>query len=331
MVQFANVIPTQYADYLKSQLGELEFRSGGGFTSLTNPPQLLQWIVDDFKSINMRELRKMPEVVGLLFSSYLRDVWVSEFPPSGNIHSTIEIVDNLLVDAEQVVVASLTACKFVDPQRVYVKLANVRDAMFDLFGRQLDRELAISALSLDLVRDVHRKLGARDLFPETERGLFREKPAGARGSSVSYCMANQIKRRLEILLAFVQVESHRILAQDDPVVRTGEIFKLATIFFRQFLLIHPFSNGNGRTARLLTNVVLNQVTIVPFSLFYRDRKTYLDVLEAANNGPPHALAFYLLHGARKTMEDICWLAMDLQDDSTVDLATDELARTSCRS
>ena len=43
--------------------------------------------------------------------------------------------------------------------------------------------------------------------------------------------------------------------------------------------IHPFSDGNGRTARLLMNLLLLQSGYVPVAVRPEDRKQYLDTLE----------------------------------------------------
>jgi Fic family protein len=43
--------------------------------------------------------------------------------------------------------------------------------------------------------------------------------------------------------------------------------------------IHPFSDGNGRTARLLMNLMLIRGGYPPVTVRPEDRKTYLDALE----------------------------------------------------
>jgi len=43
--------------------------------------------------------------------------------------------------------------------------------------------------------------------------------------------------------------------------------------------IHPFSDGNGRTARLLMNLLLIRAGYVPIAVRPEDRKRYLDALE----------------------------------------------------
>ena len=43
--------------------------------------------------------------------------------------------------------------------------------------------------------------------------------------------------------------------------------------------IHPFGDGNGRTARLLMNLLLIREGYPPVAVRPEDRKTYLDALE----------------------------------------------------
>ena len=46
--------------------------------------------------------------------------------------------------------------------------------------------------------------------------------------------------------------------------------------------IHPFSDGNGRTSRLLMNLLLIRGGYMPVAVRPEDRKTYLDTLERAS-------------------------------------------------
>ncbi len=46
--------------------------------------------------------------------------------------------------------------------------------------------------------------------------------------------------------------------------------------------IHPFTDGNGRTARLLTNLLLIRGGYVPIPIRPEDRKSYLDALESGS-------------------------------------------------
>ena len=59
--------------------------------------------------------------------------------------------------------------------------------------------------------------------------------------------------------------------------------ELASLFHLRFLQVHPFSDGNGKTARLLMNLVLMRYGY-PFltNIAYRDRARYIDALEEAD-------------------------------------------------
>jgi len=48
--------------------------------------------------------------------------------------------------------------------------------------------------------------------------------------------------------------------------------------------IHPFIDGNGRTARLLTNLILMRYGFPPIVILKLDRKKYYDTLEMAHRG-----------------------------------------------
>jgi Fic family protein len=49
----------------------------------------------------------------------------------------------------------------------------------------------------------------------------------------------------------------------------------------KFVSIHPFIDGNGRTARLLTNLILLKAGLLPLIIRPRDRKQYINVIEKA--------------------------------------------------
>jgi cell filamentation protein len=55
----------------------------------------------------------------------------------------------------------------------------------------------------------------------------------------------------------------------------------------EFIKIHPFNNGNGRTGRILMNWVAMKFGYAPLDLYHRDgesRRTYIDAMKAMDNG-----------------------------------------------
>jgi len=60
---------------------------------------------------------------------------------------------------------------------------------------------------------------------------------------------------------------------------------LATIFHHKFEKIHPFSDGNGRTGRMILNHILIKNNYPPLIIYRKDRTMYLDALGSADKIP----------------------------------------------
>ncbi|MFM2049046.1 MAG: hypothetical protein RI955_1594 [Bacteroidota bacterium] len=58
----------------------------------------------------------------------------------------------------------------------------------------------------------------------------------------------------------------------------------ATMFHHRFVFIHPFFDGNGRTVRLLFNLLLMKAGFPPAIILKNDRKKYYDALKKCDGG-----------------------------------------------
>lgn len=115
-------------------------------------------------------------------------------------------------------------------------------------------------LSLGLILKIQKQVTA-GLLPAFETGRLREKPVAVhdpRTGKVVYLPpdAKDVAPLLENLLNFVNVNKKII----DPLI-------LAGIFHKQMVIIHPFMDGNGRTTRLATKVLLAEMGLNTFNLF----------------------------------------------------------------
>lgn len=55
----------------------------------------------------------------------------------------------------------------------------------------------------------------------------------------------------------------------------------------EFIRIHPFNNGNGRTGRILMNIIAMKFGYKPLELYFREgesRKVYIHAMKTADNG-----------------------------------------------
>lgn len=75
---------------------------------------------------------------------------------------------------------------------------------------------------------------------------------------------------------------------------------LAATFHYRFVDIHPFDDGNGRMARLLTNLILMQQGFIPVVIRTENKGAYLLALEQADAGDLEPFICYigeaLIHG-----------------------------------
>jgi len=85
--------------------------------------------------------------------------------------------------------------------------------------------------------------------------------------------------------------------------------ELAAFFHHKLVYIHPFLDGNGRTARLLMNVILMR-NGYPFTVFLKvDRPKYLRALSEADNGNLIPFANFIANCVERSL-DIYLLAFE---------------------
>jgi len=115
-------------------------------------------------------------------------------------------------------------------------------------------------LSLELVLKIQKQVTA-GLLPKFESGRLREKPVvvnDPRTAKAVYLApdAKDIRMLLADLIDFINYHKETI----DSLI-------LAGLFHKQMVLIHPFTDGNGRATRLTTKVLLAEMGLDTFNLF----------------------------------------------------------------
>jgi Fic family protein len=130
------------------------------------------------------------------------------------------------------------------------------------------RELAAKPAPVEegTVRELHRRIIARSQ-PEIG-GIYSSLPRRIAGSPVVLPNAAKIP---DLMKAFGE---WLLAAEITPATSFEAHFRLAAI--------HPFGDGNGRTARLLMNLLLLREGYPPVAVRPEDRKAYLDTLQHAS-------------------------------------------------
>jgi len=75
--------------------------------------------------------------------------------------------------------------------------------------------------------------------------------------------------------------------------KTGHPVTLAALAHHRLAAIHPFNDGNGRTARLVLNLILMRAGFPPAIILYAKRRQYYRFLELADAGKPAALVNFV--------------------------------------
>ena len=115
-----------------------------------------------------------------------------------------------------------------------------------------------------VVLDIHKKLLSG--IDDYNAGFYRNCPVRISGSRV--ILPNPMKV-LDLMKEF--------FGKFDSIKNVEDIIKTHL----DFVSIHPFSDGNGRCARLLMNLLLMQNGFCPIIIRPRDRKRYINSIEKA--------------------------------------------------
>ena len=126
-------------------------------------------------------------------------------------------------------------------------------------------------------------------------GCFRKVPVRISGSRT--VLPNPLK-----VPDLMEQFNHWLKTTDEEI-----IFKAINAHYR-LVTIHPFKDGNGRTARLLMNLILMQSGFTPAIIRKIDRKRYLDALEkyqtTGNSDSYYSVMLSALNRSLKTAIDM---------------------------
>ena len=159
-----------------------------------------------------------------------------------------------------------------------MELANIRQAI-QYVEENIKKD---STISLKHLREIH-KLTVHGLHIDgsSNPGGFRNEQVRIEGSQCPVSLPSLINAQMQELIDYINL----------PTEPKYGIIKIACAHHR-FTVIHPFDNGNGRTARTLTYAMLIQqgflrkskAILNPSSIFCIDRVAYYNTLSAADTG-----------------------------------------------
>ena len=115
-----------------------------------------------------------------------------------------------------------------------------------------------------VMKDIHALLMENILIG----GIYRNVEVRISGAGFRPPSPNEMYRQIKDFFA------------DLPYRTDSNAFELAAWTHTEFVKIHPFVDGNGRTSRMLMNYQLMAQGFLPVSIAKEDRLEYFDALEA---------------------------------------------------
>lgn len=189
--------------------------------------------------------RRLPKVVLLEFEKTAREV---------STYASNSIEGNPLPLTEVKKVLKSKPENIRDSEKEVVNYNHALEKLNDLLAsNQLE-------LSLGLILDIHRHV-IGGLLPTFQTGELRQHPVvvnDPRSGQIVYIPpeVEKVKELVEDLIMYISENKTKV----DPLI-------LAGIFHKQMVIIHPFMDGNGRTTRLATKVLLAKMGLNTFNLF----------------------------------------------------------------
>lgn len=224
-----------------------------------------------------------------------------------HIFHTLESIGSARIEGNNTTIAEYIETKLAEapPSNPGIsEILNIEKAM-----AFIDENIKNADFNRAFVSELHKKVVEGLLPPPNGEGdhtpgLYRNKSVSITRSEHKPPEPIQIEQYMDELFAFINRE-------DEPKY---DLLKVAIVHHR-FLWIHPFTNGNGRTVRLLTYAMLVKQgfnvdegrILNPTAVFCSSRKNYYRYLSLADTGKNKGILSwceYVLKGLKHEIEKI---------------------------
>jgi len=207
------------------------------------------------------------------------------------------------------------------PFRDYLELKGHNEAVKRVFAYAE----APTRLTESLLKDFHRLILVEpyaDSAAEINPGEYKKKRNylyTQTGERIDFLAPSEVPEAVNALLNWVNNQLF-------PPKRKKNKYNLhplltAAAFHAQFVLIHPFGDGNGRLARLFTNLILMQAGYAPAIFPIEAREEYYAILTESSLEAPETLAVFLAEYCKENLKIAIEVAEGKHDNSLEKIQT----------
>lgn len=223
---------------------------------------------------------------GLPSPAEAEDIWTAIWYQEAH-HSTALEGNTLVLQQVELLLAEGRAVGNKE-LREYMEVRGYADAARWVYGQALEPEewKPGAPMTLTEVRHVHGlALGLVWGVSPHPNATPKEKPGSFREHDIQQFPGGMTPPSwVEVPAAMADwVRSLKSIAASDNVIER------VAAAHGEFERIHPFLDGNGRTGRLMMNLLLVRFGYPPAIIYTRDRNRYLDALRRADGGEPGPL------------------------------------------
>ena len=155
--------------------------------------------------------------------------------------------------------------------------------LYDLVDK--DKKHTISEM---LICNLHQII-----IQETDKewaGRYRNADVIIGGAKHTPPDALQVPQKMRDLITWLNAQKNK-----------DNIIELSALLHHKLVHIHPFFDGNGRTARLTMNLLLMQAGYPPLVIKMEERRAYLEYLEKADKGDKEPFYLFIAEHVKQTL------------------------------
>ncbi len=230
------------------------------------------------KLAKLNKLRPLPKsAVQKLREKFQIEMTYNSNAIEGN---SLTLKETFLVINEGITVKGKSLKDHLEAKDHYAAL----EYLYDLIDK--NKKHTISEI---LIRNLHQII-----IQETDKewaGKYRNANVIIGGSKHTPPDALQVPQKMRDLIGWLNSQKDNI-----------NIIELSALLHHKLVFIHPFFDGNGRTARLTMNLLLMQAGYPLVIILKNDRRKYYDVLDKADKGEYEPLVKFIAQSVERSLD-----------------------------